>query len=84
MQRIWYRLPAVRADSTDMADLNVLALVKGTERFVFVYDDASRELMLDAVRDAAADPRLSLTWYDAALLVERAKRQTADPAVADS
>ena len=40
------------------------------------FDNGSRTL--DAVRDAAADPRLSLTWYDAALLVERAKRQTAD------
>ena len=63
-----------------MADLNVLALVKNGERFIFVYDDESRAELLDAVRDAAADPRLSLSWADAALLVERAKRQatTAD------
>ena len=61
-----------------MHDLNVLALVKGPERFIFVYDDDSRPELLDAVRDAAADPRLSLSWFDAALLVERAKRQTAD------
>ncbi len=58
-----------------MTDLNVLALVKGPERFIFVYDDDGRADLLDAVRDAAADPRLSLSWADAALLVERAKRQ---------
>ncbi len=61
-----------------MTDLNVLALVKGVERFIFVYDDDSRAELLDAVRDAAADPRLTLSWFDAALLVERAKRQTAE------
>jgi hypothetical protein len=27
-----------------MRDLNVLALVKGAERFVFVYDDDSRDV----------------------------------------
>jgi hypothetical protein len=63
-----------------MPELNVLALVKGGERYVFVYDDASRPELLDAVRAAAADPRLSLSWHDAALLVDRAARQTADAA----
>ena len=62
-----------------MPDLNVLVLVKGAERFVFVYDDDHRPELLDAVRDAAADPRLSLSWRDAALLVERAKHQAAEP-----
>ena len=64
-----------------MTDWNVLALVKGAERFIFVYDDASRGELLDAVRDAAADPRQSLSWADAAVLTERARRQTADASV---
>jgi hypothetical protein len=56
-------------------ELNVLALIKGDERYVFVYDDASREPLLDTLRDHAADPRLSLTWFDAAVLTEKAREQ---------
>ena len=52
-----------------MRDLNVLALVKGVERFVFVYDDDSREEAIAAIRDQAADPTVSMSWFDAALLV---------------
>lgn len=58
-----------------MHDLNVLALLKGAERFVFVYDDDSREQVLDAIRDHAADPLVSLNWFDAAVLTDRARRQ---------
>jgi hypothetical protein len=53
----------------------VLALVRGREWFVYVYDDDSREELLDAVRAQAADPAVSLSWYDAAVLVERARQQ---------
>jgi hypothetical protein len=56
-------------------ELNVLALLKGNERYVFVYDDASRPLLIDAFRDQAADPRLSINWFDAAVLTDRAREQ---------
>lgn len=58
-----------------MHDLNVLALFKGADRFIFVYDDESRGELLDAVRNAAADGDSTLNWYDAAVLTERARRQ---------
>ena len=61
-----------------MSDLNVLALYKGPDRFVFVYDDISRAELLDAIRDAAADPRTALNWFDAAVLTDRAKQQSAE------
>lgn len=61
-----------------MRDLNVLALVKGAERFVFVYDDDSREETIAAIRDKAADPSISLNWFDAAVLTERARKQTGE------
>lgn len=69
-----------------MRDLNVLALVKGVERFVFVYDDASREETIAAIRDQAADPSVSMSWFDAALLVQRARQQAenAKPVPEDS
>lgn len=58
-----------------MNDLNVLALFKGEERFIFVYDDASRPELLDTIRNLAADPQYSMNWFDAAVLTERAKQQ---------
>jgi hypothetical protein len=56
-------------------DLNVLALIKGNERFVYVYDDGSRDAVIDSLRDQAADPDVSLNWFDAAVLTERARHQ---------
>jgi hypothetical protein len=56
-----------------MRDLNVLALFKGEERFVFVYDDVSREDCIAAIRDCAADSESVFNWFDAAVLTERAK-----------
>ena len=56
-------------------ELNVLALVKGTVRYVFVYDDASRAQLIDSLRDQAADPNLDLTWFDALVLTRKAREQ---------
>lgn len=56
-------------------EFNVLALVKGTERYVFVYDDDSRQALIDAFRDQAADPRLTFSWFDAAVMTDKAREQ---------
>jgi hypothetical protein len=56
-------------------EYNVLALIKGNERYVFVYDDEAHEPLIDALRDYAADPHLSFTWFDAAVLTEKAREQ---------
>jgi hypothetical protein len=56
-------------------ELNVLALVKGAERYVFVYDDASQAALLEVFRSQAADPALSLTWFDATVLAQKAREQ---------
>jgi hypothetical protein len=61
-------------------ELNILALIKGAERYVFVYDDASRDALLDVLRDQAADPRLSFSWFDASVLTQRVREQAQDPA----
>lgn len=60
-------------------ELNVLALIKGGERYVYVYDDECREKLIAALRGQAADPALSLSWFDVAVLTERARDQTAAP-----
>ncbi len=59
------------------AEFNVLALVKGDERYIYVYDDDSHEELLDALRNQAADPQLTFTWFDAAILTEKSREQTA-------
>jgi hypothetical protein len=53
--------------------VNVLALVKGEERFVFLYDDRSIETVLEQLGRHASDPELSFTWYDAAVLSQRVR-----------
>jgi hypothetical protein len=56
-------------------EFNVLALIKGLEHYVFVYDDASRPLLLELFNQQAADPSLSFNWFDAAVLTEKAWEQ---------
>ena len=56
-------------------EVNVLALLKGHERYVFVYDDTSHPDLLQAIRDQAADPELSLTWFDVTVLAKKAHEQ---------
>ena len=60
-------------------EFNVLALVKGAERYIFIYDDASRKKLIDTFRDLAADPDLSLNWFDATVLTEKARQQGQQP-----
>ena len=49
-------------------EVNVLALVKGEEKFIFLFDDENRDETLRQLARFAADPELDLSWYDAAML----------------
>lgn len=55
-------------------DINVLALVKGDERYVFLYDDDRRAETLRTLGRFASNPDLSFTWYDAAVLSQKIRR----------
>src|SRR5580765_2679115 len=57
-------------------DINVLALVKGEERYIFLYDDEHRSEALKTLGRFASNAELSFSWYDAAVLSQRI-RQTA-------
>ena len=63
-------------------DINVLALVKGTERYVFLYDDASRAETLRVLGRYASNPELSFTWYDAAVLSQKIRQESRKQALA--
>lgn len=53
--------------------VNVLALVKNGERFVFLYDDESASTLLQTFGKYAADPELEFSWYDAAVMSQRVR-----------
>ena len=57
-------------------DINVLALVKGQERYIFLYDDANRSNALRTLGRYASNPDLSFTWYDAAVLSQKIRRES--------
>ncbi|MFO1040466.1 MAG: hypothetical protein U0941_01685 [Planctomycetaceae bacterium] len=64
--------------------INVLALLKGEERYVFLYDDRSLDQVLQTLGRYAADPELSFTWYDAAVLSQRVRKLNAELDIAPS
>lgn len=49
-------------------EINVIALVKGEERFIFLFDDNHRDETLRQLARFAANPELDFSWYDAAML----------------
>ena len=64
-------------------DINVLALVKGEERYIFLFDDERRSEALRTLGRFASNPELSFSWYDAAVLSQRIRhveQQAADEA----
>lgn len=54
--------------------INVVALVKNEERYVFLYDGDSAPALLQTLGRFAGDPNLSFSWYDAAVLSQRVRR----------
>lgn len=75
MQRSVSSLADLPALPPNCGDVNILALVKGTERYVFLYDDKSRAETLRVLGRYASNPDLSFTWYDAAMLSQRVRQE---------
>lgn len=65
-------------------EVNVLVLLKGQERYIYVYDDPSHPQLLQMIRDHAANPELSLTWFDVTVLTKKAHEQVTASLVAES
>lgn len=57
-------------------DINVLALVKGSERYIFLFDDSQRAQTLRMLGRYASNPELSFSWYDAAVLSQKVRQTT--------
>lgn len=56
-------------------EVNVVALVRGEEHYIFMFDETNRTEMLRTLGRYAADPQLSFTWYDAAVLSQRIREE---------
>lgn len=57
-------------------DIHVLALVKGEERYIFLFNDKHRGEALRTLGRFATNPELSFTWYDAAVLSQKIRQVT--------
>ncbi len=54
-------------------EINVVALVRGEEQYIFMFDEANRTETLRMLGRYAADPGLSFTWFDAAVLSQKVR-----------
>ncbi len=63
-------------------EINVVALIKGAERYIFLFDDDSRAEMLRTLGRFASNPDLSFSWYDAAVLSQRVRQEARRRALA--
>jgi hypothetical protein len=52
---------------------NIVAITKDGEKYVFVYDDASRKALLGAFGRLAQNPDLNFSWHDAAVLSRKVR-----------
>lgn len=65
-------------------DINVLALVKGEERYIFLFDDEHRSDALRTLGRFASNAELSFSWYDAAVLSQRIRQTAQEVEAAES
>lgn len=54
-------------------DINVVALVKGEERYIFLFNDKKKGETLRTLGRYASDGKLSFSWYDAAVLSQKVR-----------
>ena len=57
-------------------EINVLALVKGEERYVFIYNEENRTETMRPLGRYASNPELNFSWYDAAVLSQKMRRES--------
>ncbi len=55
-------------------DINVVALVKGEERYIFLFNDENRGEALRTLGRYASNGELSFSWYDAAVLSQKIRK----------
>ena len=64
-------------------DINILALAKGEERYIFLYNEQSRNETLRTLGRYASNSELSFSWYDAAVMSQKVRKTTKNSAVSE-
>lgn len=59
-------------------DVNVLALVKGEQRYIFLYTDQNKSETLRTLGSYASDPEIDFSWYDAAVLSQKLRQNKSE------
>ena len=54
--------------------MNVMSLIKDDVRYVFLFHTRDLPTFLQVLGRYAADPEHQLTWYDAAILSQKARK----------
>lgn len=57
-------------------DINILALAKGEERYIFLYNEDSKSEALRTLGRYASNSELSFSWYDAAVLSQNVRQNS--------
>ncbi|MDR0521742.1 MAG: hypothetical protein LBH00_07795 [Planctomycetaceae bacterium] len=57
-------------------DVKATVLVKGEERYVFLYNEQNRGETLRLLGRFASNPDLSFTWYDAAVVSQKIRQES--------
>ena len=68
--------PAECGYETMQQDIKVIALIKGKDQYVFLYNDENRAETLRLLGRYASNPELSFTWYDAAVLSQKIRQES--------
>jgi len=56
-------------------DIFVLVLLKNSERFVYIYDLASSDMLLDSLNESSCDDHCHLNGFDIAILAGKMREQ---------
>jgi len=60
-------------------DVNVVALVKGEERYIFLFSDQRKGELLRTLGKYASNSQLNFSWYDAAVLSQKVRKASQQP-----
>jgi hypothetical protein len=63
--QFWHLLKA-RADPMD--EFNIVCLVKGEQKYIWLFTDSQRAETLLSIGKMASNPEVDFNWYDAARL----------------
>ncbi len=59
----------------DPEDVFVIAVVRESERYVFVFNEATHQECLQKLGRFAINPELSFNWYDAACVALQVRKK---------